>query len=189
MTGPKRKLESPKRKLESLKRLEEALYEVLRLAEREDRSVVVAGGMAMQVYGSDRLTADVDVLSDGFLSGLPRGKALTFGGETTHASNGVTVDVICRTDDYKELYEEALTAALDNFATSESDFPVVDVEYLAAMKFAAGRFKDRADLVFLVKETGLNRETLRVIVRKHLGRYAVRELDNELRAIDAGIEE
>ena len=127
----------------------------------------------MMVYGSDRVTADLDVVSTKPLSLTPK-KHLSFGGFTTLTSEGCPVDVVVRDDDYRALYEEALEEARDEGLP----LPVVTPEHLAAMKMAAGRDKDMGDPRTLIHLKVVDVAKVRSIVKKHLGPYAARELDN-----------
>jgi hypothetical protein len=155
-----------------------AAAEVGAIAKAEGQSVALIGGLAMQVYGSDRLTGDLDVVAYERLTALPYGPPLSFGGEQTQAPNGVPLDIVLRDDIYKPLYDEALERAR---RVKGLPIPVVLPEYLAAMKMAANRGKDRVDLEFLLSVPGLldPKRTLRV-VRAHLGAYAGDELHSLL---------
>ena len=65
-----------------------------RVAARDGNDhVAVIGGVAMMVYGSYRVTADLDVVSINHLSLTPK-KHLSFGGFTTSTSEGCPVDVV-----------------------------------------------------------------------------------------------
>ena len=128
----------------------------------------------MQLYGSDRLTGDVDIAAVERLKALPRGKALSFGGEQTRAPNGVPVDLVLRNDDYASLYDEAIEQAA---RIRGVPVPVAKQEYLAAMKMVAGRSRDTADLEFLIASGAVSSSKARKIIRKHLGIYAADEFD------------
>jgi hypothetical protein len=114
----------------------------------------VGGGYAMQVYGSPRLTGDVDLIV-GELPSDPRPlqeeKRLTFGGCQYRTPEGVEVDMIERKDHLKGLYGEAL----QNAVMTEDGLPILSPEYLAVAKFAAGRPKDEDDLVWLLQQPDL----------------------------------
>jgi hypothetical protein len=151
-----------------------AIKEVAELANKAGVRVALAGGNAMQLYGSDRLTADVDVVSAEILMSLPRLGALTFGGTKSKASNGVPVDVIVRTDDRAALYDEALDHAQQ---LPGIPIPVITLPYLGTMKLAAHRGKDLQDLNFILVKTNVNYKKLREVVVKHLGEDAADDLD------------
>lgn len=149
--------------------------EVAALAAEEGVSLVLVGGLAMQLYGSDRLTGDLDFAADAPIRSLPALRALSFGGVQSATSKGVPVDIILRDDDFRPLYEAALNASpvVPRFGCR-----VVPPAYLVAMKMAAGRGKDVLDLKFLLAQEGLvDLASTRVVVRRYLGPYAVKELD------------
>jgi hypothetical protein len=154
--------------------LSEAATQVTELAANEGVRVALVGGFALQLYGSDRLTGDVDFAAERLLEALAAEKPLTFGGAKVRAPNGVDVDLVVRCDDFASLYEEALERAqpMQGSATR-----VVQPEYLAAMKMIAGRPRDDADLAFLITSKTIDFDRTRAILRKHLGPYAVTEFD------------
>lgn len=154
--------------------LGEATSQIESIARRENVKTALAGGFALQHYGSPRLTGDVDVVAECEIEGLPRGKPLSFGGERTKAPNDVPVDVIVRDDDYADLYEDALNSAVK---ISALPMKIVRPEHLVAMKMVAGRGKDQSDLEFLVLSGLLDLVETRRVIREFLGRYAVREFD------------
>jgi hypothetical protein len=136
--------------------------------------IALAGGCALQLYGSDRFTQDVDLIANGYLPKLRRKSDLTFGGTRSVASNGVSIDVIVRNDDYQDLYDDALFAAQRMAGVA---IPVVTLPYLGAMKMVAGRGKDQQDLAWILTDSGVSYKELRALVKKHLGPYAADELD------------
>lgn len=149
--------------------------EVRSIAARARIPVLLVGGLAMQHYGSDRLTGDVDFVARSVPPALAPIGPLTFGGVQTETPGGVPVDFIVRDDGYAELYEEALAVSPKN---SQLGVRVVLPEYLVAMKMVAGRGKDLLDLEFLLQQEGLvDLARARAIVLKHLGRYAADEFD------------
>lgn len=172
-----------RKKFASPEKLGEAVEQIARIY-GENPGIAVCGGYAMYLYGSDRLTADVDFIASEYalrlLSVDPRldnYSPLSFGGIQTLAPNGVEVDIICRNDDYEELYH---TACLRAVLVEDVPVPVVSPIYLAAMKMAAGRPKDQGDLHFLLREVLFDKlPELTEIVKKYLGPYAARELQQE----------
>lgn len=136
-----------------------ALEQVAATAEKENAKWALIGGIAMHIYGSDRMTSDVDVISEKILS-LEAERPLGFGGERYRSKVGekdVAVDWIVRKDEAKIFY----TAALHD-ATEIAGVPIVTPEWLVILKYLAGRFKDQQDGVFLLKKKGLvNRKLLR----------------------------
>jgi len=158
------------KRLPSYDELLAAAEKVFRNADDEAEKVAIAGGLAMQVWGSPRLTGDLDVIADSRLG--YEGEPLTFGGVRTSVG-AVQLDVIVRADEWKDLYLDALKGAEQVEGISA---PVVTPEYLVAMKMVAGRAKDEADVRYLVLTDDFDRARAEGIVREHLGAYAVKEL-------------
>lgn len=132
------------------KELERIAKRAAAMADRFGVTVAVAGGLAMQYYGSDRLTGDVDFLADDLVPesrGFKRKGRISFGGVVLETVEGIHVDVIVRDDAQAGLYRHALDAA----TVSDFGVPIISPEHLAAIKFAAGRPKDQSDLIFLLK--------------------------------------
>lgn len=154
----------------------EAIVAVIERAASElgKTDFALCGGAAMQVYGSDRLTKDVDFLAYEVPPFLKSRRRLTFGG-SAGTVDGVPTDFIVRNDDYAPLYEEALEMARYD---SNIGCQVVRPAHLAAMKLAARRDKDELDLKFLLASKVVPLKEARIIVGDHLGRYAVDELDD-----------
>lgn len=156
--------------------LERAAREVSKIARSQVVPSAVVGGFAMQLYGSDRMTADLDVVATSKLRGARSKSDITFGGETLRGPFGVPVDWIVRSDEYASLYEEAIAEARN----TGRGYRVVSPEHLAAMKLAARRPKDHEDLVFLLRQPRLVKLTkARDVIRRLLGgRFAVDEFDS-----------
>lgn len=131
--------------------MEEAIKTLTKEAADQDIETAVCGGYAMQHYGSDRLTTDVDLVADGRLRGYKATDTLSFGGVQIKAPNDVPVDWIVRDDDFADLYKEALEKA----KRLRAGFRIITPDYLAALKLAAGRPKDHDDLVFLLQQPRL----------------------------------
>lgn len=167
MTGYEKRFLDPKQ-------LELAVREVSALARQEGIRIALIGGFALQYYGSDRLTGGVDFAAERMLAGLPGGKALSFGGVQTQTSSGIPVDLVVREDDYRALYEEAISKAV---TVEELGVPLVLPEYLAAMKMAAARDRDSLDLEFLVRARVFEPPKARQVIYRHLGPYAAQEFD------------
>jgi hypothetical protein len=136
--------------------------------------VLIVGGLAMQHYGSDRLTGDVDVAAGRVLAGLAPVRDLTFGGVAAVTPAGLPVDLIVRNDVYADLFDEAIFAGV---RVPDLPAPVVRPEYLVAMKMVAGRGKDWLDLEALLALGVVDLARARAVVGKHLGPFAVQEFD------------
>jgi len=155
--------------------MDEAISEVAELARSASLEVVLVGGCALQFFGSDRLTANVDFAADGLLTQLPTLGLLSFGGIQTKTSTGVPVDWIVRSDDYAALYQSAIRNAI---RIPGLPLPVAAPAYLAAMKMVARRKKDQADLEALIDSGELDLHETRLLVRRLLGAYAADDLES-----------
>ena len=143
----------------------------------------------MELLGSDRMTTDVDFVCSDLPGHLQIRRSLSFGGAAATTSKGHPVDLVVRNDDYAGLYAEALEKAVEEPGLSVR---VVLPKYLAAMKMAAGRDKDEADLKTLIRLETITFEGTADVVRRHLGVYALGELksifDEVTRTIASGAE-
>ena len=123
------------------------------VAEAENVNWAVCGGIAMYLYGSARLTKDVDLIASGAIS-LKEDAPLTFGGSNYTVEVGkykVDVDWIVRNDGYARYYQKALAQAV----SLPNGFRLISPEWILILKMFAGRQKDYDDAVFLLKEKGL----------------------------------
>lgn len=150
-----------------------ALKKIAKIAEKERVEWALAGGIALHLYGSPRLTKDVDVVSKNFLS-LEGKHRLSFGGVSYEVKVGrkiVTLDWIVRNDDYAEYYR----TALDDAVQLPNGLKILTPEWLVILKSIAGRSKDRDDAVFLLKnKIRINRELIKENVIKVGGEDAWR---------------
>ncbi len=140
----------------------EALERMAKLAESKNIEHAMVGGVAMSLYGSPRLTRDVDVIASAPLP-FKAERRLGFGGERYHVKVGkrvAPIDWIVRNDTARKFYESALADAYQ----SPSGLPIVTPEWMVILKYIAGRFKDRQDAVYLLRQKGL--VDRRVIRRK-----------------------
>ncbi len=131
----------------------EAAQQLGRLAAQEEIEWALAGGLAMYLYGSPRLTKDVDIIASKDLSLTPQHK-LGFGGSSYTLQVGryaVQVDWIVRNDGYQKYYR----AALKDAVKLPNGLRVVTPEWLAILKLNAGRQKDLDDIVFLLRQEKL----------------------------------
>lgn len=160
----------------SSRELEDATRE---MAELSSVPMAIAGGYAMQIYGSDRYTTDLDLLALRAPADLPKLRDLSFGGFATKTSLGTPVDIIVRDDDFKKLYRDAVRTARP---APGLPLRVVSAGHLIAMKMAAGRAKDDLDLDFLLpRMTAKELADAREVVVRHLGgAFAGRKFDARL---------
>lgn len=131
----------------------EATLKIGEVAEKERVSWALVGGLAMHLYGSDRLTKDVDIISDKLLSIETVVGNLKQGGvryEIETSNNRVSVDWIIRRDEARKFYEKALKDAV-----FIEKIPIISPEWLVILKYIAGRFKDQEDAVFLLSRKNL----------------------------------
>jgi hypothetical protein len=135
----------------------EALQKVLSSSRTPETKWALVGGVAMHLYGSPRLTKDIDVIASAVLP-LKAERSLGFGGARYRVKVGkknVPVDWIVRNDTARKFYEQALKEAGELFGIR-----VVKPEWLIILKYIAGRFKDQQDAVFLLKQKGLVKRRL-----------------------------
>ena len=151
----------------------QAIDIVRKMAIENDIDWAVCGGIAMAIYGSPRLTKDVDIIAS---KRLPLKKDriighLKQGGEhfiVETATREVPIDWILRNDDFKAFYHEALKDAV-----MIDKIPILTPEWLVILKFIAGRFKDQEDAVYLLREKDLvNRDKIRELITKIFGANA-----------------
>lgn len=140
----------------------------------------LAGGLAMNLYGSPRLTKDVDFISEDLLNepvqGLIPVREISFGGNVYTTNEGIPIDWIVRVDHYRFLYAEALQEAREESGM----IPVVSIEHLAAIKLAASvkNPKHYEDLLFLLAHPDVDLQVVKNLVFKHLGgAFAVEQLE------------
>ncbi len=151
----------------------EAIDAVSKIADENDIDWALVGGIAMNLYGSDRLTKDIDIISTRRLPVSPEKIAgpLRQGGERyviQTKKRPANVDWIIRNDGFKKMFQEALAESVEISGT-----PVITPEWLVILKFIAGRFKDQEDAIFLLSRKGLvNRKVIKDKIVKHAGQLA-----------------
>lgn len=131
----------------------EAAQKIGEIAERENIQWALVGGLAMYLYGSARLTKDVDIIASNYVS-LAANAPLTFGGNNYIVEVGkykVAVDWIVRNDGYAKYYRAALGGAV----IFPNGIKLISPEWLVILKMFAGRQKNYNDAVFLLKEKDL----------------------------------
>lgn len=145
-----------------------AVKKLAEIAEKENIEWALAGGIAMHLYGSPRLTKDVDVISKKRLS-IKATNPLGFGGESYQVKVGkkeIHVDWIVREDNYRQYYD----AALKDATSIKNGLKIITPEWLAILKYIAGRAKDLDDIVFLLKRKSfIKRERIKENVVKTKG--------------------
>ena len=143
----------------------QAVEIISRLAKENGVDWALVGGLAMNLYGSDRLTKDIDVIADKLLP-IEQSKIvgkLKQGGERFNAETDktvVSIDWIIRNDVFKSMFNKALKSAI-----KINEVPVLTPEWLVILKFIAGRFKDQEDAVFLLSRNGL---VDRKLIKQHI---------------------
>jgi hypothetical protein len=131
----------------------EAAQQAGRLAAQEEIEWALAGGLAMHLFGSPRLTKDVDIIASEYLPLTPEHR-LNFGGSRYTLQVGkyaIPIDWIVRSDGYQKFYRAALKEAVK----LPNGLRLVTPEWLVILKFNAGRQKDLDDIVFLLRQEGL----------------------------------
>lgn len=154
--------------------IEETIKEVAELAEDGKVDVALIGGVALQLYGSDRFTKDVDFVGSGEFAGLEDVGRLSLGGWRGTTSKGVMVDVLVR-GEFEGLYENVLAHARFE---PELGIKVARVEHIMAMKLVAGRGKDEEDIKIILRLGELDLKEARSFIRRQLGQFAVKEFDS-----------
>ncbi len=140
-----------------------ALEKIAETAKKQNVEWALIGGVAMHLYGSPRLTKDVDVIASKILD-LDAERNLGFGGKRYQIKIGkkkVPIDWIVRNDTARKFYEKALEQA----HVLKNGVPIITPEWLIILKYIAGRFKDQQDAVFLLKQKNL---VNRKIIKKHI---------------------
>jgi hypothetical protein len=150
----------------------EAIEILTEVAEANGVDFIIAGGLAVQLYGFTRATTDADVLASAVLP-IESFRQLSFGGESykVQISNGKTVivDWIVRADEKKDVYE----ASISQPEQLSEKLKIVSPEWLVIIKQLAGRGKDELDLLWLLRKEGLvDRKKVKELVRQVFGRFA-----------------
>lgn len=169
-----------------------ALVEIAELLAELGIEPVLIGGVALGVHGIERFTKDVDLaltmderarVEASVQDRDPR--PLVIGGVSVATRAGVRVDLIDRRLEYRALFEEAIAAARQRgklVVAGGQQVAVVPLDYLVALKMAAGRPMDEADISQLVARDDLDYPRTRDIVHRHLGPFGARWLDRQARA-------
>lgn len=130
-----------------------AAQKIVAVAEAEQVEYALAGGLAMQFYGFERMTKDVDFVAARQLS-LEIKNQLSFGGAryTVEVENlTIPVDWIVRRDKWQNFYREALKDAV----VLPNGLRALTPEWLIILKYIAGRAKDELDILYLLQQKKL----------------------------------
>lgn len=117
-----------------------------KLADENNIEWALAGGLAVILYGNDRMTKDIDFIASKKLPLKSEGN-LVQGGEGHLIKTNrkeVAVDWIICKDEFKQLFAQALSEAV-----KINGVPVLTPEWVVILKFIAGRFKDVAETELL----------------------------------------
>jgi hypothetical protein len=120
------------------------------------------GGLALRYHGYNRATSDVDFLVSSEAAGRLVGEALggEVQGKTIRSSKGVTIDLLFPRPGEKFL-EKEIRAAYN------AGIPAISRQALVYMKLVAGRLKDQADVVELIKRGKIDRKKVGAFLNKH----------------------
>lgn len=145
-----------------------AARNIIPVAERDGVKWMLAGGIAVHLYGYLRATADVDFIASKVLS-LKSERSLSFGGESYSTEAGdrtVNVDWIVRKDEYRDFYEQALKDAV----STDDGLWIISPEWLVILKHLSSRVKDKLDMIWLLQADAIVDRTLLIEhVRRVLG--------------------
>ncbi|HRH46110.1 MAG TPA: hypothetical protein PKY82_30985 [Pyrinomonadaceae bacterium] len=151
----------------------QAIEKVGEIADSHQIKWALCGGIAMVIYGSPRLTKDVDIIAS---SQLPLAQSeiighLKQGGDhfkVETSKQAVSIDWILRNDEAKKFYQEALKDSV-----ILKSIPILTPEWLVILKYIAGRFKDQEDAVFLLSQKELvNRQKIKELFIRVAGQDA-----------------
>lgn len=120
------------------------------LAAQNNIEWALAGGLAVVLYGSSRISSEIDIIASKTLP-IYSCALLKQGGaryEIKTAERIVAVDWIVRNDEAEKFYK----AALKDLVVVES-VPVIAPEWLVILKYIAGRTKDQEDSLFLLRRS------------------------------------
>lgn len=149
----------------------EIARKITTIADAEQVEWALVGGLAMQLYGFERATKDVDFVAERILS-LQIKNPLSFGGAryvVETGQNTVPVDWIVRRDKWQNFYRAALADATG----LSNGLRVITPEWLVILKYIAGRAKDELDILFLLQQKGL-------VSRRQLKRNLLKATDTLL---------
>jgi hypothetical protein len=151
--------------------VQKALRKLARVLDEESIPYAIAGAMALNAYGYQRVTIDVDVLltKEGLASfkarHLGRGYVEKFAGSRgmRDAEHGVNIDVLVAGEFPGDGKPKAVAFPDPAIATRTSGIALLPLEKLIELKLASGisaphRLKDLADVLELIRVAKLPRE-------------------------------
>jgi len=156
------------KKFLSPEQIEGALVEVAKMASDSRSDIALIGGVALQLYGSDRLTKDVDFVADVPFNGLTDVVEIKIGGYQGKTPSGIPVDVLIG-GKYAELREASLRSAISE---PELGVAVVRLPYIMALKLVAGRAKDEEDIRTMLRLDVVDVEDTLAVIKRYVGEYA-----------------
>lgn len=161
-----------------LGQINDSIAIIKNMAREQGFHAVLIGGVALQAYGSPKLTKDIDFALDRPLEDpgvLRKTKPISFGGARYISPNGAMIDLVVRNDEYAKLYEDALSNSIE----LPDGVIIVTPEHLAAMKLAAGREHDILALKWMIRQPDLlDIKKTRALVYRFMGRYAQDRFDD-----------
>jgi hypothetical protein len=151
--------------------VQKALRKIARLLDEDGISYAIAGAMALNAYGYERVTVDVDVLltREGLASfkarHLGRGYSEKFAGSRgfRDTENGVNVDVLVAGEFPGDRKPKPVAFPDPAVATRGGEIALLPLEKLVELNLASGisaphRLKDLADVLELIRAAALPRE-------------------------------
>jgi hypothetical protein len=187
MSTPKGEIRELPRPVDVQKALSEALDAVGHLIPES----ALIGEIALAYHGIERYTKDVDIAvteaEAAAVAPVVAGRdprPLKIGGISFATSSGVRVDLIDRRFEFRALFEEAIAAAKKarlRAKVDEHEVLVVPLAHMVALKLAADRPLDEADVQAILQRPDLDYAQARDIVYRHLGYFAARRLDRAAR--------
>ena len=143
-------------------RILRVMRNVSRRLDEQNIAHALIGGLAVNRYGYERATADVDFIVTRDACEALTGNAL--GGEVygkTIQVKGVIIDLVFPKQD-----EEFLEAQIRRSSAGKK-VPLIPEEALIYMKLVAGRMKDTADVVELLKRGKIDVSRTTSFLKKH----------------------
>lgn len=160
-------------------RMDERFIEAARLLADNpaDADIAICGTVAMQIHGYGGTTSNIDIIANW---PIRMGPAVEFANIGTTISVGpIEAHVLYHAPSSKlySLLGAALDAADATGRIAGWPAPVVPLEHVAAMKFVAGRDRDRPGLNWLLEAGRVDVEKASEIVAKHFGWFAKQSFD------------